>query len=237
MSLLDAHGNPVNPGPAQLTLPKGTERPTTRVLIAIPTRDELKAGFALDLVALVGATTKNRPDIELAIVMEPGTLIVGQRIDLARLAIGTDADYILWLDSDMRFPKNALVKLMAHGKDIVAANYVRRQIPPKPVAFLDDYDDTVLLYTTPESTGLQEVVGVGMGVMLTTVNVFRQLSEPWFGLHWNVGKKAYGGEDTWFARTAREHGFKVFVDHDLSQHVEHLGEFKYRNDMAQPETE
>lgn len=230
MSLLDSAGNPLNPGPAKLALPQGTERPKTRVLIAIPTRDELKAGFAFDLVGLVGATTKSRPDIELAIVMEPGTLIVSQRIDLARLGVATEADYILWLDADQRFPKNALVRLMAHGKDIVAANYVTRQVPPKPVAFIDDYDDTKRLFTTPESTGLEEVVGVGMGVMLTATDVFRKLPEPWFGLHWNEHKKAYGGEDTWMCRTAREHGFKVYVDHDLSKEIGHLGTFNYRHD-------
>jgi hypothetical protein len=37
-----------------------------------------------------------------------GTLIFDQRNKLAEAALNEGADYILWLDADMRFPKNTI---------------------------------------------------------------------------------------------------------------------------------
>jgi hypothetical protein len=234
-ALFDAAGNPVSPKLSALALPKGTERPVKRVLVAIPSRDDWKAGFGIDLVGLVGSTVKNRPDIEMAVSGERGTYIVDQRHHLAQRAVESGADYILWLDSDMRFPKDALVRLLAHGQPIVAANYVTRTVPPQPVTHLDDRDKTKRLYTTPESTGLVEVAAAGMGVMLTSVEVFQTTPKPWFGLHWVPQEDSWAGEDVWLCRSAREQGFKVMIDQDLSKEVLHLGELPYDNDMARPE--
>ena len=39
------------------------------------------------------------------------------------------ADEILWVDTDMQFPEDALLRLLAHDKDIVGCNY-RTRTPP-----------------------------------------------------------------------------------------------------------
>ena len=35
------------------------------------------------------------------------------------------------------------------------------------------------------------------------------------------------GEDVYFCTMARVHGFEVWVDHDLSKEVTHIGQFEY----------
>ena len=67
--------------------------------------------------------------------MVSGTLIADQRMKLARMALEGGADYLLFLDSDMRFPANAVRQLLKHDKHIVAANYATRRLPVKTVAF------------------------------------------------------------------------------------------------------
>jgi ABC-type polar amino acid transport system ATPase subunit len=67
--------------------------------------------------------------------MVNGTLIADQREKLAMMALKHKADYMLFLDSDMRFPKNIANRLITHDKDIVACNYSTRRLPAKPVAW------------------------------------------------------------------------------------------------------
>lgn len=220
MSLVDEHGRP--------RAEKAPQAPI-RVTIAIPARDQVATSFMYDLTGMVAATARNRRDIELRLVVNKGTLIADQRHELVQLARHADSTHILWLDADMRFPKDSLVRLLAHDVDIVAANYSERRIPPRPVARLSD-ETGERLYITEESTGLVEVTSVGMGAMLTKLGVFAHTPAPWFMLTWNPEEQAYSGEDTFFARKARENGFTVLVDQDLSREIKHLGEIEFTLD-------
>jgi hypothetical protein len=183
---------------------------------------------------MVAATARNRRDIELRLVVDKGTLIADQRHRLVQLARHADSSHILWLDADHRFPKDTLVRLLAHDVDIVAAAYVERRIPPRPAAFLSDESAEIKdrLYITPESTGLVEVTSVGMGVMLTKLGVFAHTPAPWFQIGWNPKEQGYIGEDIYFARKVREAGFTVLVDQDLSKDVRHIGEIEFSHEHA-----
>ena len=46
-------------------------------------------------------------------------------------------DWILWLDADHTFPNETLLRLLGHGKDVVACNYARRAGATEPVAQRD----------------------------------------------------------------------------------------------------
>lgn len=216
---------------------------TASVVIAVPCGDDVKAGMAHDLAVMLGQTVFNRPDIQITLRMDKGTLLPSQRSTLVREALGTGATHILFLDSDMRFPPETMVGLLARKVPIVAANYVTRRFPIQPVAFKSLDDDVVSLesnrvWTEKDSTGLQSVGAIGMGVMLIDLDVFRYLEEPWFNIDWIArdpeGKKASGfrGEDMHFCDLARKAGIEVLVDHDLSQYVRHVGAWDYAHDHA-----
>ncbi len=55
------------------------------------------------------------------------------------------ADYLLFVDADMRFPKDTLKILMAHDKDIIGVNATTRSEPVKPTAknFIVNQDQSV----------------------------------------------------------------------------------------------
>jgi hypothetical protein len=40
--------------------------------------------------------------------------------------------HVLWIDDDMTFEPDVLVKLLRHDKDVIGVNYVTRSDPPKP---------------------------------------------------------------------------------------------------------
>mgnify|MGYP001163416939 CR=1 FL=1 len=202
--------------------------------ILVPTRDFVNSGFAFDLARLVGytvGTTNNK----VVIYTSSGTLLSSQRQDLASDAIEAGCTHTLWLDSDMRFPKEALVQLLERDEAIVCANYAKRRFPTEPIAMrardgVNDEKTALRVYTDESASGLEEVDYCGMGVMLVKAEVYKKMEYPWFAIPWVPAAKGYIGEDVWFCRRAKENGFTTYVDHDLSHHVHHIGTFEYKHE-------
>jgi cellulose synthase/poly-beta-1,6-N-acetylglucosamine synthase-like glycosyltransferase len=147
------------------------------------------------------------------------------------MAIKQKADYVLFLDSDMRFPPNLLEYLMSHDKDIVACNYATRRLPVKTVAF-SDFAELKCVYSG-DKTGLEEVDAVGMGAMLIKTEIFKKLPLPWFSISYLPSGNMYIGEDIYFCKLAQANGMKVYVDHDLSKQVKHIGVMEFTHDHAE----
>jgi len=194
------------------------------VAVCVPSRDMVSAGFAFDLCRMVV-----RADCDVSLLNIQGTLIVNQRTDLAKQAIAMGATHILYLDDDMRFPADTLDRLLAHNKAIVAANYATRKFPIQPVAFAND-EDLTRVHTNPDSTGLESVSSVGMGVMLVKSEVFDKIGLPYFMIGFSMKNQEFTGEDIFFCRKARAAGFDVYVDHDLSKEVKHTGTLDFQHD-------
>lgn len=186
------------------------------IVLGVPTREHVHALFMADLVGAIRRHAATGDDVRLATVL--GSVISTQRTDVVRSALDMGATHLLWLDSDMRFPPDVIGRLLAHGRPVVAANYQRRTEPFGPVAVRHGAP----LYTTPQSTGLEEADFTGFGCMLVERAVFDAVPEPWFDFAWSPAKRAYVGEDVFFCRKVREHGFPVLIDHDLSKEVGHI---------------
>lgn len=207
-----------------------------RIAVCLPCRDIVNTGFAYDLARLtayIGATRVPKGD-KLHMFTSQGTLIADQRQNLVAEALKVDADYVLFIDTDMRFPKDGFDRLLAHGKPIVAANYSTRRLPPVPVAFADEGCKTHT-YTTDDKHGLEKVYAVGMGFMLIDTKVFRAMPAPWFQIGYSTkGDGGFFGEDVFFCHAAAKQGFDTYIDHDLSKEVRHIGqlEFTYQHAAA-----
>jgi len=192
-----------------------------KVMVAVPSGTMVHASFAQDLALLMGYTTYVRPDVEVSLAFVKGTYLPRARASLVQYAEERLSTHILWLDADMRFPKDTLLRLIDHKVSIVAANYPTRQPPILPTAV--DVDRNLVFAVE----GLQEVERCGMGVMLTDMAVFRAIGKPYFALGYSRADDDYSGEDTFFCERARKEGFPIFIDGPLSEAVSHLGEFSY----------
>jgi hypothetical protein len=200
------------------------------IAVCTPARDMVHTMYSYDLVNMVAYHTLNTNDA-VSLKISQGTLIANQRAELSLDAMAEDCSHILFIDSDMRFPQDMIGRLLKHDLDIVATNCARRRMPTGPTAQLyKENGDRELVWTMPESTGLQEVGSVGMGVMLIKKNVFAALSEPWFETPWRVDKRGYIGEDVFFCQKAAAAGFKIWIDHDVSKEIGHIGTFEFKHD-------
>lgn len=209
----------------------GNGQHPAKVLIAVACQDQLYSMFSYDLRCL-----QVPPLAEVVCVYRQGTLIVDQRQSLSEVALENHCTHILWLDSDMRFPKDTLVRLLAHDKDVVAANYVTRRKPHKPVAMIAlSKTEYVDCFTLPDSEGLEQVSWVGMGCMLVKASVYADWPKPWFDIEYQPHKGHYSGEDIFFCRYCEAKNIAIWIDHDLSKEVRHIGSYEYSHADVNPE--
>ena len=197
-----------------------------KVAICIPHYGDLKPNFTLDLFGLLGEFPNDR-QLEVSLHRVSSSILLQGRHDLARMALAEEADYALFLDADMRFPRDSLLRLLHHNKPIIGANYTQRNPPHQPTASKDNKRLSSL-----GRSGIQEVDTVGFGVCLIATDVFRKVAKPWFMFGYNPRVDDYVGEDVYFFAKAKAAGFPAFVDHDLSQDVRHIGEVELDVDMS-----
>ena len=192
-----------------------------RVAIASPMMDMCHSAFTACLARLVAHTIIEAPGIKINFLQCSTSLVPVSRQLLVALANDQDFTHMLWIDSDMTFPDDLLLRMLSHGKDIVAANCIARRPPFRMTAQVAGQP----VETTVESKGLQRVDRIGTGVVLTSLDVFRKMPLPWFSLEWIEEQKIFRGEDYVFSDKAKKAGFDLWVDHDVSKQIEHLGQF------------
>ena len=200
----------------------------SKVGICIPARGQVEVGTAFDLAALVNYTNKNSKH-ELKFYTMNGTLIFDQRNKLVETALEEGCTHILFIDADMRFPKNTITRLLSHNKAIVGVNATTRAEPVKPTAkTLEVFDSHVVWHPvfSKGKTGIEVVDGIGCGVMLIDACVFKDLEKPWFYFE-QLPQGKILGEDIYFCIKASDAGFKTYVDHDLSLEIKHIGSYQF----------
>ena len=200
------------------------------VAICIPAGDSVATFWAHDLARMMTHTALVRPDISLHQVFCTGSLIVKQRETLLNEVLKHEAvtkvTHVLFLDSDMRFPRDTLLRLLAHDVECVAVNYTMRNAPFLPVTYasLEDWNERV--WTTDATEGLYPVAATGLGVMLLQVGAIKKMPKPRFMVGYNKELEGYMGEDVYFCVGLQKVGVRVFIDQTLSQEIGHVGRFE-----------
>ena len=184
-----------------------------KTMIAIPCMDTVQTEFAQSLMRmkLVG-------DVQHAFLS--CSLIYKSRNDLADMAVQANADYILWLDSDVVFPSTLMVDLMAdmEGRDMVTGIYHMRRPPFKPVIWTklrqgivpadnenEDWDDY-------PKDGIFEIDGCGFGCVMMRAGMLQPIVDRYHDLFSPL--PGYG-EDLSFCVRAKSCGFKIHADPKL----------------------
>jgi len=196
----------------------------------MPTHDVVPSMFMYDfanLCAYTALTLGANNLAEMAVNMNHGTYIHCMRQDLLDDAIRNKATHMLWVDTDMRFPKDALLRLLKHNVDIVGINYSNRRVPCDFVAIKTE-EPATKCWTTEKSTGLETVQYIGFGLVLMRMSVMNNLAPPpWFQNIYDPKLNDWCGEDAFFCRLLGDAGIDVYIDHDLSKDCGHMGMFKY----------
>lgn len=187
-----------------------------KIAIGVPSGDMLHADFAMALINLTAISS--RQGIQLAIINQRSSIVEIGRNEIVEKARSIKADKLFWLDSDMFFPPDTLIKLLDHKKDIICCDAVRRKPPftsvvqtihGKPI----DYKNT---------DPLVQLKGATLACTLTDMKVFDKIKRPYFLVTYN-DKNTFLGEDYYFSNLVRSKGLNIWCDTKLSKEIGHIG--------------
>lgn len=149
------------------------------------------------------------------------------RNQLASEFMKSDADRMIFLDSDVTFEPGALAKLAHMPADFVGGCYrYKRQEECYPMGWLNDPDSKGLRM---DKHGLIEVNGLPTGFLALSRKVFQTMKDrfPERELQEHFGHKMFAyfqmpfinghlhGEDNFFCREWREAGGKIYLDPEI----------------------
>jgi glycosyltransferase involved in cell wall biosynthesis len=188
-----------------------------KVMIGIPTASAmLHRKFVQSLMSL--QFPKN---CEVDFNVIEGYQLPFARNRIVQNALGKDADYLFFVDADMIFPPDTLLRLLSHDLDIVNSLAFRRIKPHYPCIF--KWNEKEGSYETVQyAGGLVEVDATGMPAILIKTEVFKKMKDTWPGRPWYYYRDNLFSSDITFCENARKLGYKIMIDTDLK--IGHLGE-------------
>ncbi len=207
------------------------------VAVCIPTAGLWRDVFGLSLASMVQHFEKyqvgNVEGQKLTLLTSKSSMLCWNRETLLRNIYdkAEEVTHVLWLDDDMTFPRDTLHRLLLHDKDFVAGQGVTKEVPADPTA---TGMDGFRCYSDPEKQGLQEIKHVGLAVALMKAKPeVREMKEPWFEQKWQEEVKAPSGEDVFFCHRLRDElKMRLYVDHELSRQIGHIGAFEFTHDLV-----
>lgn len=199
-----------------------------KILIGIPCFDMVHTGFMQSMLDL-----KKTPDTSYTVVKN--SVVYEARNIIALNAIEHGFDAVAWFDSDMRIPKDALLKMAAIMEkyddiDFVSGLYFTRAEPIRPVAFKNiswkfenGKTDAVAdwLYEYPDGR-IVPVEAVGFGCCMTSTKLLKRVREE-VGLPF--APMPGFGEDLSFCWRVKQLGGNVWLDTGIK--CGHLGQKEF----------
>lgn len=190
-----------------------------KVFVAIPSLDTVPALFCQSLALLQRAG-------DTIVGFQVGSLVYNARNELARQAIKSEADWVLWLDSDMVFEPDLLKKMLKvceeNDIDFLTGLCFRRKPPYTPTLFdrLDKMEHGAS-YTTIMSVpeGRFKVGGCGFAGVLMSTDVLLSVAARFGGRMFDPMEGF--GEDVSFCWRARQCGYEIWCDSDIE--LGHIG--------------
>lgn len=153
-----------------------------------------------------------------------GSMIAQQRHMCVKKVVQDEKlTHLMFVDSDMVFPKDLIHRLYKWDKDIVACNCTTRTPPILPVAY--DFEDKRIV--SKGKKGIEKVRSVGCAIMLMRISIFRKMKPPFFLNDWIPSMGATCGEDVYFCQKVQDAGVDVWIDHETSMEIKHVGHRAY----------
>lgn len=143
-------------------------------------------------------------------------------------AIKAKSTHLLFIDNDMIFPKEAIMTLLKHDKDIVGGNYNARLEPTSKSGggstvkgFVDG--EIVSMVKLPKK--LFQAYAIPTGFMMIRLDALKAMEKPYFEAWIEQAKNRHWTEDVYFCHLANQAGIKVWCDPTIK--IGHVGNAIY----------
>ncbi|PIU07240.1 MAG: hypothetical protein COT28_03845 [Methylobacterium sp. CG08_land_8_20_14_0_20_71_15] len=184
------------------------------VAIAVPSGSQVHADFCMSLATMC----YNLNELPLIIITCRSSIVAEARNNGIKMAQEAGADYVFFVDSDMTFPPDTLLRLLVREQDVIGATYSRRT---PPLTFLGDFMPEQPADAPP---GLVEMARIPTGCLLIRMSVFQKLKAPYFRFRTCEESGQIVGEDYDFSDRVRALGYRIWCDPILSKKLGHLGQ-------------
>jgi len=218
------------------------------IFIAMPCYDSVKINTMLSVVKLIQQLGKS--GIETGIHTMKSPLIHQARNYLTSVFLTTQYQYMLFVDSDVEFEPEAVLRMMVAKKNIVCTPYrVKAEELSKHIYTVEFKDPKNILVL---AGGLVEIEAGPTGLMLIDRKVFEKIikNHPELKIRNKATPKAekshefyynffdFGfndgyamGEDVSFCRLARGNGFKIYANIESS--TTHHGAYAWKGTFGE----
>lgn len=180
--------------------------------------------YALSFAELIVTLLSNKIDV-IPWVRKSGSLLVAERNRLLERFWQSDATHILFIDSDLGFPSQAVIEMLKQNKEFIAGCYPARQV--KSFIFRPE--------TNPDGSLVKEnhlikMQYVPAGFMLLSRSCIKKMRDKFPELYYSPKAKEadsestyclfntevydgeFWGEDYVFCRRAKEAGVEIWAD-------------------------
>jgi hypothetical protein len=213
----------------------GTPSKTPSIMIACPSMEMVNAEFAQHLA--MAAANMVAHGIKINCAFNIGSVITIARRNLADIFMKSDFDYIWWVDSDMKFPIDAPIRLLKRNVPVVGCNYRRRRFPnPNFTGMTGTPGKFVEFQTTDTSPAMEEIDVLPHGCVLVHRSVYEKITGPYYLQEFVPELNLEIGEDIFFCQQVKKAGFEIWCDQELSREISHIGifHFNYNLSVEQP---
>ena len=161
-----------------------------------------------------------RPD-GVEVKIQRGNAVATNRNKIVEEALRLKADWVFFLDDDLIFEENVLLRLLARNVDAVVGLSLQRRVPFAPLAYRLENKEYRQLNLTKEMNFLIEIDASTAGGFLVKRKVLEKINPPYFKSGQVSTNEA--GEDLYFCQKIKEAGFKLYLD--LETHFGHITDF------------
>lgn len=145
--------------------------PGMRLLLCTPFRTGLTASYMAGLLSTLRGLVGGRPSIKITPYFIENTLVNTARNEAANYALKHGFDAVLFVDDDMGFTLEHILRILDHDVDIVGSLYCKRK-GGRPEWLVNLKKGSEI-----DRDGLCEVNSIGTGFLKIRVSVFREMAE------------------------------------------------------------
>lgn len=212
---------------ARKIIGKMSNIPKKKILIAIPTANNIEV---TTFKAIYDLIIPEGYEVDFQ-------YFFGYQIDQVRNLIADwivrGYDYLFSVDSDISFPRDTLLKLLAHNKDVVCGLYIQRIPGTHTLEVYESLPNGGMINIPVEKlmpNMLYKIAGCGFGCTLIKKKVIVDIGYPQFEYFSAIDHKDTISEDVNFCSKATAKGFEIWADTSILCH--HTGKFTFDVDRS-----